>query len=393
MIELVKDTIDSADIDDLIEWLKTHPRLTMANQVKEFESKWSEYIGTKYSVFLNSGSSANLAMIYALKVMKGKHRLSNKIVVPALSWATTVAPVHQLGMTPVVCDTDKETLGLDVEHLEEIFKTLYPFAVIVTHILGFPNKMKSITELCEKYGVIMLEDSCETVGSTYNGVKTGNFGLMSSFSMYFGHHLSTIEGGMVCTNDKELYDLLRMIRSHGWDRDLEPELQQKKRKEAGVNDFQGRFTFYVPGFNLRGTDLQAKIGIRQIGKLYNACNKRYENFKLYQELIDNDYWKPPYQYNFVSNFAYPVIHPKRDEIAKRLEANEVEVRPLISGSIRKQPVYKEYYDFSGVVPCRDEHYKFSDIVHKYGLYVPNHPELNRIDIEYISNIINEVINE
>ena len=209
-IKLVEDTVSQEDLSKLSSWLETGPRLTKSSLTSEFEENWSKWLGCKHSVFVNSGSSANLGIIYGLIVT---NKLKNKkIVYPCLSWVTTVSPAIQLGLEPILCDTDKETLGLDLLHLEIIFREQQPSALMLVHALGFPNQLEKIIRLCEKYDVVLLEDSCETVGSTYNGIKTGNFGFASSFSTYFGHHFSTIEGGLICTNDTDFYNVLKSIR-------------------------------------------------------------------------------------------------------------------------------------------------------------------------------------
>ena len=217
-IKLVKDTISLENINSLIDWLRTNPQLTKGKLTKEFEKKWSDWLGVKYSVFMNSGSSANLAMFYSLILSK---KLKNKkIIVPAVSWVTTVSPVIQLGLEPIMCDCDTNNLGLDIDHLKKIIKKEKPSCLILVHVLGIPNNMTEIIELCKKHDIIILEDTCESVGSKFQEKKLGSFGLMSSFSFYYGHHMSTIEGGMVSTNDDEFYEILLSIRSHGWDRDL-----------------------------------------------------------------------------------------------------------------------------------------------------------------------------
>lgn len=382
MINLVNNTIDTDDIDALIEWLKTNPRLTKGQITVELEEKWSKYLGKKYSVFVNSGSSANLAMFYSLLL---SNRLKNKkVVVPAVSWVTTVSPLMQLGLEPILCDTDEETLGVDIKYLEKLFIEQNPSLLTIVHVLGVPNKMNEILELCEKYDVILLEDSCESVGSTYLGTKTGQFGLMSSFSTYFGHHFSTIEGGFISTDDEDLYNILKSLRAHGWDRDLEEKYQKELRKEHNIDNFKALYTFYYPGFNLRSTDLQAFIGVRQIDKLNFIINKRNENFLLYHKLIKNDYWKiKPTDSSFVSNFAYPIIHPNIKEIIKELSKNDVETRPLICGSITNQPFYKKVYG-------ENKYLNFSNIVDEYGIYLPNNHQINGEEIEFICNIVNEL---
>jgi CDP-6-deoxy-D-xylo-4-hexulose-3-dehydrase len=328
-ITLVRDTIGTDDIANLIDWLKTNPRLTKGQKTIEFENLWSNWLDCKYSVFVNSGSSANLAALYALQVA---NRLkNNKIVFSCLSWVTTVAPAMQLGMSPILCDVDPSTLGIDTVQLEEICKNEHPAVVMIVHALGFPNNMKEILRICNKYHIILIEDSCETVGTTdWLGKKTGTYGLISTFSTYYGHHFSTIEGGFVCTDDFELYNILKSIRSHGWSRDMDEVTRKSLQLKYGVDDFRNQYTFYYPGFNLRSTDLQACIGIHQLEKLNDFCNRRYENLKKYDSLIVNKEWKIDIsKFGFVSNFAYPIIHSKSAEIIEALSEASVECRPLI----------------------------------------------------------------
>jgi CDP-6-deoxy-D-xylo-4-hexulose-3-dehydrase len=379
-IKLVKDTISNKEIDELCSWLSTYPQLTKGKMTEQFEQEWSNWLGVKYSVFVNSGSSANLGMFYALKESR---RLRNNIVVaPCVSWVTTVSPIIQLGFDLILCDTDKETLGLDIEQLEHICKAYKPACLILVHVLGIPNKMKEIAHICKKYDVILLEDSCESVGSLYGGDKTGTFGVMSSFSTYFGHHFSTIEGGLISTNDFELYEILKSIRSHGWSRDLCKDTQEKLKKENNVDDFRNLYTFYYPGFNLRSTDLQAFLGINQLKTLDIKNQKRYENLLKYHSLIKNSYWKVNFT-EFISNFAYPIIHPKKNIVVENLKNAQVECRPLVCGSMSRQPFYYKRYG--------EKIYSFSDIVHDYGVYLPNNPDMTSQEIEYICEIVNRSI--
>lgn len=384
MINLIEDTIDHKDIDGLIEWLKQYPRLTKGDLTIHFEKKWSKWLGTNHSTFVNSGSSANLLMYYALQ-LSGRMR-NNKVVVPTVSWATSVTPAIQFGMEVIFCDVDLDTLGVNIEHLEKIFIKYEPSALLIVQPLGFVCKMNEIIMLCHKYNVLLLEDSCETVGSTCNGIKTGNFGLMSSFSYYFGHHMSTIEGGMICTNDEEIDDILKMIRSHGWDRDLSKEKQKKLRTENNVEELRALYTFYVPGFNLRATDLQAFIGIHQIKKLEHLIKIRNENFYTYHENIDNRFWKiNPNTKETISNFAYPIIHPKAKYLSKVLFDNHIQNRPLICGSMTQQPFIKKIQTYEDT-PIANIY------VHEKGLYLPNHDKLNKEQILSICKIVNEVFN-
>ena len=203
MIPLVKDTISKSEIDQLIDWLKTYPHLTKGEVTLRYEQAWSEFLGCKQSVFVNSGSSANLLMLYAL-IEQGKLKAGDRVIVPALSWATDLSPVVQLGLEPVLCDCNLNDLSVNLEELEVLAKTYKPKVLLLVSVLGIVPDMDGIIKVCEDNEIILLEDSCESLGSRYKGNKLGTFGLCSSFSTYFGHHLSTIEGGMVCTNDDEL---------------------------------------------------------------------------------------------------------------------------------------------------------------------------------------------
>ena len=382
MITLVKDTIGNEDIDSLIDWLKSYPRLTKGPVTLKFENKFSKWLGRKYSVFCNSGSSANLLM---LSVLKEKYDFK-KVVVPSVAWSTDLAPVMQLGLQPILCDCNMKDLSVDFHHLEKIFMEESPDVLLLVSALGLVPDMKKIIELCSKYDVLLLEDVCESLGCEFIDRKLGTFGIMSSFSTFFGHHISTIEGGIVSTDDKELYELLVSLRSHGWARDLSVESRLKLLEEWNVSEFDSLYTFYYSGFNMRSTDLQAYIGLAQIDKLDDWGRKRSINFNLYQRLIENDYWKPDVDLNnFVSNFAYPIISPHRDKIIKKLQDNKVEIRPLICGSMGTQPFYVKKYG-------RLELPNVS-IVDKYGFYVPNNPMLTEEEIEFICELINSEINE
>jgi len=383
-IHLVKDTIDNNDIDRLVDWLKTYPRLTKGPVTLELEDKFSKWLGRKYSVFCNSGSSANLLMLSALQ--QGGYLKNNKVVVPSVAWSTDLAPVMQLGLEPIICDSNKRDLSSDLIHLEKIFQDESPSALMFVSVLGLVPEMEKVMNLCEKYDVILLEDTCESMGSEYRDRKLGTFGKMSSFSTFFGHHISTIEGGFVSTDDKDLYDILVSIRAHGWGRDLDIEKQMELQQDWDVSTFNSLYTFYYQGFNVRATDLQAYIGLTQIDKLDDWGIRREYNYMTYQKLIKNNYWKPADELNdFTSNFAYPVIHPNRDKIVEKLEANGVDVRPMICGSMGTQPFYVKKYGRLELPNVRE--------IDEYGFYAPNNPHITDNEIVYISDIINDEIND
>jgi CDP-6-deoxy-D-xylo-4-hexulose-3-dehydrase len=383
MITLVKDTIDNKDIDRLVDWLKTYPKLTKGPVTLEFENKFSDWLGRKYSVFCNSGSSANLLMLSVLQ--QGEYLKNNKVVVPSVAWATDLSPVIQLGLEPLLCDSNLKDLSVDLEHLEKIFQEESPSVLMFVSVLGLVPDMNKIVELCFEYDVILLEDTCESMGCEYKGKKLGTFGRMSSFSTFFGHHISTIEGGVISTDDFELYELLLSVRSHGWDRDLSVETQFKLQQDWDVSDFDAMYTFYYSGFNMRSTDLQAYIGLTQIDNLDDWGKKREDNYYLYQDSIKTE-WKPKsYDDSLTSNFAYPVISKHRDKIVKKLQENDVEVRPMICGSMGTQPFYVKNF---GELKLPNV-----SVIDEYGFYVPNHPKLSSDEILFISNIINEGIVE
>ena len=381
-IDLVKDTIDGDDIQKLISWLQTNPRLTKGELTVQFEKEWSDWLGKKYSVFVNSGSSANLAAIYGL-LLSGKLK-NNKIVVPAVSWVTTVTPAVQFGMEPIMCECDEENLGLNINYLKQIIKDHDPSCIILVHVLGFPNHMDEILELCEKHNIRLIEDTCESMGSEYNNKKLGTFGDLSTFSFYFGHHMSTIEGGMISTDDEDLYHILLSIRSHGWDRDLPKSKQIELRKKYNISDFRSLYTFYYPGFNLRATDLQAFIGLQQLNKLSTIIENRNINYQRYHDGIKNTEWKinPPTN-SFISNFSYPVITKNIKELVEKLTENNIECRPLICGSINEHPFWYERYG--------KQELPISKKVHEYGLYLPNNHQMTIEEVDKVINIVNQYI--
>ena len=380
-IKLVEDTISKDDVQQLICWLETNPRLTKGYQTQEFEKEWSAFNGSKYSIFVNSGSSANLGIVSAL-VQSGRLK-NNKVLVPSVSWSTTISPVIQCGLEPILVDADKDNLGMCPIDLERKIKEHNPSACIIVHVLGFPCDMKPILQICEDSECILIEDSCESVGSVYSGKKTGCFGLASSFSFYFGHHMSTIEGGMICTDDYDFYQLLKSIRSHGWDRDLDDETKLELREKHEVNDFNALYTFYYDGFNLRSTDLQSFIGRNQLKNLPHTISKRKSNFDLYQTLMDIP-WKPNPRGDIISNFAYPIIAENKTQIVNELRENNIECRPLICGSIGRQPFWVKRYGIHKM--------EVADRIHDYGLYVPNHQDMSDDDVYRVCEVVNNMKN-
>ena len=378
---LADETIDRADVDELVDWLRTHPWLTMGPLTREFERGWAAWLGVEHALFVNSGSSANLLMYYAL-LCSGRLR-NRKVVVPAVSWATTVAPALQLGFEPIMCEADRTTFGLDMEHLARLCAEHEPAAVIPVHVLGVPVDLQGLLRLRDRHGFLLMEDCCAATGSRYDGRPVGTFGELSSFSFYFGHHLSTIEGGMVCTNDEELHDILLHIRSHGWPKDLDRDKEALQARKHDVIEFNRRFTFYYPGFNVRSTDLNARLGLAQLRKADAVVARRIENHRIYQARFTGApgfhcQSNPRATVSSISFTALAASLEHRDRIGRALDAHGIETRPLGGGNMSRQPFWVERF---GAQPFR-----VADEIHERSFMLPNHPGLAPADIHRIADV-------
>jgi CDP-4-dehydro-6-deoxyglucose reductase, E1 len=378
---LAKDTIDDNDIDGLIKWLKTYPRLTMGDLTRKFEEKWSKWLGKKYAVFCNSGSSANLLM-YAALLNSGKLK-NKKIIVPCCAWPTTIAPGMQLGFKPIMCEADPDTFGLDLNHLEKLLIKHKPSSVILVQVLGVPHKMSELMKLKKKYGFYLLEDACAAVGAKYNNKKVGTFGDMSSISTFFGHQFSTVEGGIVSTDDRDLYNLLLRLRSHGWGKQMSDKDHKKLLKKHEIDTFGSPFVFYEPGYNLRPTDIGAFIGIHQLDKIEWLVKRRYENHKLYKKLLENYLGTQAYDSkSIVCSIHFCAVasdSKERRAIVAALQKEKIETRLFTAGNQGKHPYwYKSYNKFSA--PTADKLYS-------NGFFLPNNPSLELKDVKYISEVV------
>ena len=379
-IKLAQDTIEQDEINNLADWIKQNNQLTKGPLTKQFEKEFARYIGSKYAVFVNSGSSANLLMYYAC-LEQGTLK-NTKVIVPAISWITTLSPAIQLGFTPLLCDADKDDLGLDLKHFEELCDKERPALAIVVHVLAHLNKMDEIKKICEKYDVQLIEDACEALGSENKGIKAGNFGLAGSFSFYYGHHISTIEGGMVVTNNRELYNIMLSIRSHGWSRDIEPEYETKWKASFDVDEFRNLYSFYYPGFNLRSTDLNAFLGLSQIKKMDHIVAKRAANFDFYKKYLGDRYFYQESNTSILSSFAFGTFAQNRLALAHHLKSHKIECRPLVCGSMGRQPFWIKKYG--------EMHMPNADKIHDYGLYLPNHDKISEEEIKFVCEKFKEV---
>jgi CDP-6-deoxy-D-xylo-4-hexulose-3-dehydrase len=378
---LADHTIDADDLQDLIGWLGTNPWLTQGPLVRKFERAWSEWLGVRHSAFVNSGSSANLLMYYALLASE---RLPNlKVVVPAVSWATTVAPAIQFGMEPIMCEADPLTFGLDANHLEAIVGREQPAAVVVVHVLGVPADMAPILSLKARYGFVLMEDCCAALGSAYDGRRVGTFGELATMSFFYGHHLSTIEGGMVSTSDDELARILRQIRSHGWAKDLDPAQEAALATAHAPLEFNRPFTFYYPGFNVRSTDLNARIGLSQMRRVEDVVKRRVENHRVYQARFaaHPDFACQGNDRATISSISFAGLAASaahRERVGRALRAARIETRPLGGGNMTRQPYWRQRF------PVQD--LPVADRIHACSFQLPNHPRLTAADVEHICSV-------
>jgi len=379
-IKLSSDAIGREDIDALCEWLRQDPipRLTKGLLTVEMEDKWANRVGTKHSVYVNSGSSAILLLLAAYEQLLG---FKPKVVCPAVSWSTDVSSPMLLGHDVILCDCNMEDLSCNLLELESIFMKSNPDLFISVAPLGLIPNIELIVKLCDYYNVKLIEDNCEAMGSMIGDKMLGCFGDASVFSTYFGHHLSTIEGGLINTDDSQLYNILMAMRSHGWARDISPAAKAEHEEAWGIGGIDSLYTFYYPGFNVRSTDLQAFIGLRMIDRLDEYSKIRNRNFMLYKEGVKDNMLDISQRDNeFVSNFAYPVVNRNRDKIVTALMDKGVEMRTLIAGSIGMQPFWIKKYG--------ERLFRHADLVHAYGFYLPNHQDVTEEDIERIVKIIN-----
>jgi CDP-6-deoxy-D-xylo-4-hexulose-3-dehydrase len=378
---LAEDTIDNKDIDRLIEWLKTYPRLTKGQLTLQFEDRWSRWLGCSHSVFCNSGSSANLLMVYTL-LLSGKLK-NKKVIVPSVGWVTSIAPAIQFGFEPIMCEADPDTFGLDLNHLESLIKAHSPSTVMLVQVLGVPHKMDALLALKDKYGFILLEDACAAIGAAYRGKKVGTFGDMASFSFYFGHQMSTIEGGMVSTNNKRFMDLLLMLRSHGWSKDLDGVTHRALVEQYHVDDFHTPFVFYEPGFNLRSTDLNAFLGLGQLEKLEWIISRRNMNHSLYKEYLEGKFYiQRPDPDSRVCSISFGLVADntqQRCRIVKALMDNGVETRIFSAGNLGLHPFWVNRFGRAS--------FPVADRIHHCGMFLPNHPTLTGEDVEFIAQVV------
>ncbi len=383
-LPLMNDNIDKSDLKAVIDFLSQEsiPKLTNGPKVVEFESSWGEWLGTKYNLFVNSGASANELTMLALAHIVGE----GEIIVPPLTWISDVSSVLFAGHKLVFVDVNLQNLSFDIQKLKEAI-TSETKAIFLTHVLGINGLTNELLEICEEKNILLIEDVCESHGTTFEGCKVGNFGFASNFSFYFAHHMSTIEGGMISTNNYNFYQVCRALRSHGMTR----EMTDHSMRQTVVNenpDLNPDFIFLRPAHNFRSTEINAVIGLSQLPKLDNKNLERVENFNYFISKLDSSKYYTDLNIEGNCNYAFIVImkdndFSKRDEIENKLKSNRIEFRRGLSGggNQMRQPFFKSIYsDFSN--------YPNIEHIHNFSWYIGNYPGLEKEKIDFVLQVLN-----
>lgn len=388
---LMQNNFTKKDINSVINFLKKNNILTQSKKVLEFEKKWSKWLGVKYSVFVNSGSSANLISINVLKILK---KPGGEVIVPALTWSSDISSLIHCGFKPIFVDIDLNTLSASTDQILKKI-TSKTKAIFLTHAQGFSGITSQLIKFLKKRKIMLIEDVCESHGAKFGKKKLGVFGQISNFSFYYAHHMSTIEGGMISTNSKKIYHLAKMLRSHG----LVREIKDKKIEKSIIKRNQSlspQFIFLHPGYNMRNTEIGAVLGLSQLPRLDLNNKKRTINFKLFLKHIDGDYFFKNFNVEGSSNYAFPVILKKksiklRNYLEQLMRKNNIEFRRgnAGGGNQLRQPYLKK------IVKWKIKDFQNVELIHSCGYYIGNYPDLKRNKIIKICNILNKIkkINE
>jgi len=360
--------------------------LTQSKKVKEFEKKWSEWLGVKHTVFVNSGSSANFLTMAALRLLHGK----GEIIVPTLTWVSDIVSVIQNNFKPVFVDINPKNLCMsENEIISKVNKKT--LAVFITHVQGFNALSNKLISFLKKKKILLIEDVCESHGATFKNKKLGTFGKISNFSFYYAHHMSTIEGGAICTNDKNIYEMVRILRSHGMVRESNNSNFEKKMIKK-YPKLSPKFIFLYPGYNFRNNEIGATIGINQLKSLNRNNQKRKKNFKLFLKLIDKSKYRTDFDTEGSCNYAFPVILKTkdlniRDNFEKILIKNKIEFRRgnAGGGNQLRQPYLKKFTKNINL-----SNFKEVDHIHFFGYYIGNYPNLTNNKIIKVCKILNSI---
>ena len=389
LLPLMDNNINLSDRNKIIQFVKNNKIYTQSKKVKEFEEKWSKWLGVKYSVFVNSGSSSNFLSIKALKIIN-KNKDKNEIIVPTLTWVSDIVSVIESGYKPVFVDINPRTLSMDeVQILKKINKKT--LAVFITHAQGFNGLSNNLLKELKKKKIILIEDVCESHGAKFENKKLGTFGLMSCFSFYYAHHISTIEGGMICTNNKKLYEILRMLRSHGMLRESNNKILEKKLIKK-YHQLSPKFIFLYPGFNFRNNEIAAIVGINQLKRLDRNNKIRNKNFFYFLKNLDSKTYQTNFDLRGCSNYAFPLIIKKgsiafRDKLEEIMKKKGIEFRRgnAGGGNQLRQPWLKKI-----IKKVNLKRYKNVEHVHKFGYYIGNYPTLKIEKIKKVLSVLNSV---
>lgn len=383
---LMRNNITRGDLDALVDFLRQDdPILTQSRQVEAFEKEWSSWLGVRHSVMVNSGSSANEITLLALREMHGP----GEVIVPPLTWVSDIASILHAGMTPVFADIHPRTLGMDSA---EVVKKITPRtrAVFLTHILGYNALDRDLLDACASRGIPLIEDVCESHGATFEGKKCGTFGFASNFSFYYAHHLSTIEGGMVCTDDDGFHEMCRVARSHGMVRESR-DRNFREKYTAGFPDLNPSFIFAFPAHNMRSTELNAVIGRSQLPRLDANNNTRNSNLLRFLNGLDPAKFRTDFATAGCSNYAFTLIIRRaddtlRDRCEELMRACRVEFRRGTSGGGNqlRQPYLRR------LLGDGYRHYPQTDHVHFYGWYIGNYPGLDPEKIDTLCGLLNSL---
>ncbi len=363
-------------------FIETAPRLSMDTCCQRFEETFGTYQRRRDAVLFNSGGSSNLALIQSLKNV-GYVKDCDNVGFSAVTWSTNVMPILQMGLHPVPVDCNPRTLNSMSEDLLACLDRVALRVFFITNALGLAGDLKKIHDICEQEDIILIEDNCEALGTTLPEGRAGNFGLASTFSFFIAHHMSTIEGGMVCTDDKELGEMLRIVRANGWDRNLTIDEQKRWRDQHNItSEFEAKYSFYDLAYNLRPTEITGFLGLFQMKYLDDSIRTREKNFHRLMENYNRNDEFLPYDYSHlscVSNFAFPIMCRSptlRQKYIQRFSDAGVEVRPMIAGNIQHQPFYKKYISETFALPG-------ADLIHRCGFYCGNSPDYSDSDLEVI----------
>jgi len=384
-LPLMSDNIDKEDVNALIDFLSQDqiPKLTNGPKVIEFENAWGEWLGTKYNLMVNSGASANELTMIALNYIHGE----GEIIIPPLTWISDISSVIFSGMKPVFCDINLKNFSFDIEKLKQVINP-NTRAIFLTHVLGVNGLTDELIQLCNENNILLIEDVCESHGATFKGQKAGTYGFASNFSFYFAHHMSTIEGGMVCTNDEKFYQVCRALRSHGMMREMTNDKMKQEIIHAN-EDLNPDFIFIRPAHNFRSTELNAVIGLSQIKKLDSNNTHRIDNFKHFIDNLDSTKYHTDIEMDGQCNYAFIVVLKDgdfgfRNKVESTLRENGIEFRRGLSGGGNqlRQPWFKKHYNI--------DHSQFPnmDHVHHFGWYIGNYPSLEREKINTLINVLN-----